>query len=309
MTTIAITGINSYFAKTVLPKLQADAEIERIIGIDIAPFSGSSEKVIFHQGDVRGTQMKDWLSGADMLMHLAFIVQEIHDKKKTHDINVEGTKNVLQAAVKNGIRKIVYTSSIAAYGAHPDNPIGITEDFRIKANEDSYYSSDKVAVETYLREFTKTNPDISLTVFRPPVILGPRISNFAVDLFRKKAAFFIKGINPEVQYLHEDDLGEALYLAVKKDVPGIYNIAADDHMPARRTYEIAGVKLKEMSAGMLKFLANVSFALRLEKFSQGWVSLMEYPVVVNSEKFKKATGWQPKYNSEEAFRLFVEAIK
>ncbi len=309
MTTIAITGINSYFAKTVLSKLLADPEIEKIIGIDIAPYSGSPEKVTFYQGDVRGSQMADWLSGADMLMHLAFIVQEIHDKKKTHDINVEGTKNVLQAAVKNDIRKIIYTSSIAAYGAHPDNPIGMTEDFRIKANEDSYYSSDKVAVETYLQEFTKARPEISLTIFRPPVILGPKTSNFAVDLYTKKSAFTLKGSDTQVQYLHEDDLGEALYLAVKKDLPGIYNIAADDHMPMKRSHELAGIKTREVSPGLHKFLANLFFALRLEKMSQGWVSLMEHSVVINSGKFKKATGWQPKYTTEETFMEFIRAIK
>jgi len=131
MTTIAITGISGYLAKTVLPRLQTEPEIENIIGIGIAPLSGCSKKVTFYRGDVRDSQMARWLSGTDILLHLAFMVQEIHDKKKGREINVEGIKNVLKAAVKNDIRKIIYTSSVAAYGAHPDNTVGITEDFGI----------------------------------------------------------------------------------------------------------------------------------------------------------------------------------
>ena len=308
MTVVAITGINSYFAGTVLPLLEADPEVSRIIGIDIAPWKRNDGKVDFFQQDVRGPEIRDILREADTVMHLAFIVQEIHDKKKTHDINIQGSKNVFQACAAAGLRKIIYTSSIASYGAHPDNVIGMTEDFRLKANEDSYYSSDKVAVERYLEGFAREHPDILLTIFRPPVIVGPNLTNFGADMFGRKRMMTIKGKDSEVQFLHEEDLGQALYLAVKQDVPGIFNIAADDWVKSRRLYESAGIRLVAVPAGLLKVLANVTFALRLEKASQGWVSLMEHPVVISNRKFKEATGWQPRYSTEEAFLDCLKAI-
>ncbi len=92
MTTIGVTGINSYFAKTVLPKLEADPEIESIIGIDITPWKGPEKKVSFHQEDVRKREVYNILKNADMVLHLAFIVDEIRDKKKTHAINSDKFK-------------------------------------------------------------------------------------------------------------------------------------------------------------------------------------------------------------------------
>lgn len=307
MSTVAITGINAYFAKTVLPKLEDDPEIEKIIGIDVTPWEQDFAKVDYYREDVRSPRIRGLLSGADTLLHLAFIVQEIHDKKKTHQINLEGSANVFRAAAANGVRKIVYTSSIVAYGSHPDNPVGITEDFRLKPNPDSYYSSDKVAVERYLDTYVKEHRETVVTILRPPIVVGPRLSNFAVDAFIRKVGLFIKDVDPEIQFIHECDLGEALYLAIKKDVPGIYNIASDDSSTLRKIYEMAGVRLFDVSASTLKTLSNILFALRLAKSSQGWVSLMEHPMVISSEKYKRATGWQPRYTTEGAFRDFLES--
>ncbi len=307
MTTIAITGINSYFAGTVLPKLEADREIERIVGIDVTPWNGGYKKVAFHRKDVRDPEIGQLFQGVDTVMHLAFIVEEIHDKGRTHEINIKGSINVFQAAAAQRVRKIIYTSSIASYGAHPDNPMGMTEEYPLVANVDSYYSSDKIAVERYLRDFESDHPEIILTIFRPPVIVGPNLRNVFADFLGRKANFYIKGSDPLMQFLHEEDLGEALALAVKKELPGVYNIAADGCMSLRQAYEIAGVRLIDLPVSWLKRLAKAFFALHLEKLSQGWVSLMEYPIIVNSEKFKKAAGWQPKYTTEEAFQDLLKS--
>ena len=99
MTTIAITGINSYFAKTVLPKLEADPEIESIIGIDVTPWEGREKKIKFFQQDVRKPEVFNIVKNVDTVIHLAFIVEEIRNKKKTHEINIEGSKNVFQRSI------------------------------------------------------------------------------------------------------------------------------------------------------------------------------------------------------------------
>lgn len=308
MTTLAITGINSYFARTVLPRLAADPDIEKIVGIDIAPLEMDVKKVSFVREDVRSKRLPELLKGVDTVLHLAFIVEEIHDKKKTHAINVEGSKNVFESCAASGVRKIIYTSSIAAYGAHPDNPIGITEEYPLVANEDSYYSSDKVAVEQLLKRFREEHPEIKITVLRPPIIIGPNLRNVFREIWEQKIALIPKERDIPMQFLHEDDLGEALYLSVKKNIPGTFNIATDDSSSMQRLYEIAGIKTIKVSTKRLKTLTNVLFALRLYHSSQGWVSLGEFPIVVNNEQFKKKAGWQPNYTTEGAFRELLKAI-
>lgn len=309
MSTIAITGINSYFAGSLLPKLEQDPDIEAIIGIDIMPWSGDSRKVTFYQEDVRNPGIAGLLKKVDTVVHLAFVVQEIHDKKKSDEINIEGSRNVFQACAAHQVGRLIYTSSIAAYGSHPENPIGITEDRPLRANDDCYYSSNKVAVESILDEFSRKHPDTTLTRFRPPVVVGPNLNNFAVDIYSRKHTFAIKGRDPELQFLHEDDLGEALYIAVKQDLPGEFNLAPDDYSTTRKINEIAGMKTFDISLGLMRFIANLTFALRLGTISDDWVSLMEYPVVVSNAKFKQATGWKPKYSTEASFREFIGAVK
>jgi len=310
MRTIAITGINSYFAKVLLPLLDRDSRIEKIIGIDITPWQGTSAKVVFFREDVRSNRIRDLLKGADTVIHLAFVVQEIHDKRLTHDVNINGSKNVFEACAANRIRKLVYTSSTAAYGACPDNPIGIREDHPRRPNPDSYYSCDKAAVEKYMEGFMAAHPEMIITVFRPPVIFGPKTTNVFVDLFQLPVTFFLKeDAAPPFQLLHEDDLAEALYLSVSRDLPGIFNIAADDYTTLRKLFHIAGIRIISVSAAFLKGAVNVLFALHLLKLSQGWISLIEFPLVLSSEKFKKVSGWQPRHSTEAAFKAFYKYVR
>ena len=309
MSTIAITGINSYLAGTILPRLEADPEITRIVGLDVTPWERDYKKVDFYKEDIRSRDLPGLLEGVDTLMHLAFIVQEIHDKKKTHEINIDGSMNVFRACAAKNVRKIVYTSSIAAYGAHPENPIGITEEQPLKENRDNYYSSDKVAVEKFLADFAIEHPEITLTVFRPSIIVGPNLNDFGAGFINRKFAFALRENDTEVQFLHEDDLAEALYLSIKKDLAGHFNVASDDFSTMKEIYRLAGIRAIDIPTRWLKVLANIFFALRLEKVSQGWVSLMQYPIVVSNEKFKKLVGWRPKFSTLGAFQDFLRSKK
>ena len=307
MGVVAITGVNSYFASTVLCGLEANPEVERIVGIDVTPWKMDLRKVTFYQEDVRSPTIGELFQGVDTVLHLAFVVGEIHDKKKTHEINVDGSLNVFRACAAHKVRKIIYTSSIAAYGAHPDNPTSITEDYPLVENRDSYYSSDKVTVEKFLQGFSREHPEIIITIFRPPIVVGPHLNNFAVDVFTRRITFSLRGRETKVQFLHESDLGRALALAIQRDIPGVFNIAADDFTDRKRLHHMVGAKVIELPPRVVRSLANLLFFLRLEKMSQGWVSLMEYPIVVSNEKFKAVSGWQPQFSTEGAFRDFVNA--
>ncbi|MFP4475065.1 MAG: NAD-dependent epimerase/dehydratase family protein [Desulfatibacillaceae bacterium] len=305
--TVAVTGVNSYFAQTLLPRLEADPDIDRVVGMDVSPWrhEGRYNKVEFRKADVRDPEMEELLQGVDTLYHLAFIVQEIHDKDEIEDVNVNGSRNVFEAAAKNGVRKVVYTSSITAYGAHPDNPLGLTEESPLRGNSDSYYSSSKVKVEQFVRDYFRDREDIVLTVFRVALVVGPNMNNFFSDFWTRRASIFPGGRQPHLQLLHEDDLGEVLHLAHQKDLPGVYNVAARDALSARWVFDTAGVRLVCLPSGFLKAAANVAFALRLEKISQGWLSLSEYTIFVSCDKIREVSGWEPSHTSEQAFMDFL----
>lgn len=307
--TVAITGVNSYFASTLLPRLQADPEVERIIGIDMAPWKGGFNKVQFFKEDIRSEKMKNILKGVDTVYHLAFLVAGLRDKKKTMDININGSKNIFEACVKNSVRKVVYTSSLTVYGAFKDNPLNQTEESHLRVNKGSHYNNHKIEVENFVRDFFQKHPKTTLSVIRAGLLFGPKINNMFSELFAMPITGNAMGAVTHNQLIHEEDLGEALHLAFKKDLPGVYNVAADDAMSTLWAYKKAGVKVIPMPKLMLKMTAVVGYATHLFPFSSGWITIAAHTILVSSEKFKKATGWQPKYNSTETFLDFLEARK
>src|SRR5579863_8492174 len=130
MQKIAVTGCASRFARVLLPLLEADPNIEQIIGIDLVPPTGTQGKLVFHQQDIRDPGIKETLAGCETLFHLAFIVGRPSSMTlaEAASINLGGTWNTCRAAAEAGVRKLVVSSSIAAYGSLPDNPPLLFED-------------------------------------------------------------------------------------------------------------------------------------------------------------------------------------
>ena len=306
---VAVTGVNSYFASTILPRLQADPEVESIIGIDVTPWKGGFDKVRFFKEDIRSQKIADILKGVDTVYHLAFVVGEIKDKEKTFDININGSKNVFSACAKNRVRKVIYTSSMTVYGAHKNNPLGFTEESPLAKNADNYYNSSKVDVENFVTDFFKSHPDIILTVIRAGLLCGPKINNMFSKLWEMKVTSLPLGRESYNQFIHEDDLGEALYLAYTKDIPGIYNVTADDAVATRWCFTKSGALIIPLPTPVLRLVANLAFMIGLFPASGGWASVSEYTIFGLSEKFKAATGWKPRYSSEETFLSYLASRK
>ena len=144
---VAITGVSGYLGRRLLALLDADPDVERVVGIDIAEPHAGSPKLDFHQVDVRDARLVKVLPGVDVLVHLAFQVDPIRDEERTRAVNVDGTRNVLEAAGATGIRKLVHASSAAVYGAHPDNDFPLTESSPLRANPEFSLAWHKLEAE------------------------------------------------------------------------------------------------------------------------------------------------------------------
>lgn len=305
--TIAITGVNSYFASTLLPKLQNNPEIDEIRGIDVTPWRGGYNKVKFFREDIRSEKISEILEGVDTVFHLAFIVGEIQDKAETFNINIDGSKNVFKACVKNKVRKVIYTSSNTVYGAYKEIPLYVTEDQPLHKNEESYYNKSKVEVETFATDFFASHPEIIFTVIRAALLFGPNTQNMFAEFYKLKVTAMPVGTVSHIHYIHEEDLGEALHIAGAKDLQGIYNVGADDAISSVWSFNEAGVKIIPVPLFLLKPLANFAFKLGLLPASSGWVILASNTIFSSNRKFKNATGWSPQYTSAETFKSFLDA--
>jgi nucleoside-diphosphate-sugar epimerase len=153
--TVAVTGPTGTFGSGLLPLLEKDDRIGSVVGIARRPFDPAERgwsKLAYRQGDVRDEAgLREAFTGADVVVHLAFLVVG-GSKEETRSINVEGTLNALRAASAAGAKRFVYASSVAAYGFHRDNPMGMREDWPVRPADRLFYAQEKAELELLLQE-------------------------------------------------------------------------------------------------------------------------------------------------------------
>ena len=247
--TVAVTGPTGTFGFGLIPLLQADDRVTRIMGIARRPFDPAAygwTKLEYRRGDVRDpAALRDAFDSADVVVHLAFLVTGAASAEVIRAVNVDGTLNAFRAAAAAGARRFVYASSVAAYGFHPDNPVGMTEEWPVRPAARLFYAQEKAELEHLLRAEADRPAGPALYVLRPPVVLGPHAVG-AKDLLPGPLAPLGRSLaRPAIgqaarcrcpplvpvmplQFVHEEDLGNAFLLCVvAAGPPGAYNVAAD----------------------------------------------------------------------------------
>jgi len=176
--TVAVTGPTGTFGFGLVPLLQADDRVARAVGIARRPFDPAAygwTKMAYRRGDVRDPgALQDAFSGADVVVHLAFQIVGAASRETITAINVGGTLNAFRAAAAAGVRRFVYASSVAAYGFHADNPVGMTEEWPVRPAVRLFYAQEKAELEGLLQgEAAAPSAGIALFLLRPSIVLGP----------------------------------------------------------------------------------------------------------------------------------------
>jgi UDP-glucose 4-epimerase len=306
---VVVTGISGYLGQVLLPLLEQDAGIGQVIGIDRQPIRGGDEgsKLRFHQLDIRDPGLEDLLVGADILVHMGFVLMRLPGEQEIEEINVKGSQGVFEAAARQGVRKVIHTSSVVAYGLHPDNPIPLTEESPLRPNQDLYYGRTKAAVEGYLDSFERAHPGIIVTRLRPCTVVGPRADPAQMASLVNPITPAVRGADPLYQLLHEDDMGRALHLVIQKDAPGIYNVAGDEPRTLGQLSRLRGGQVFSLPYFVVRGLMWFLWRAGSSPFAPEWTDLVRYPIVVSNEKLK-ALGWVPQYTTAEALLALVAAM-
>jgi nucleoside-diphosphate-sugar epimerase len=306
MSVVAVTGIAGYLGQRLLGLLDADGSVDRVVGVDVAEPVVVSPKLEFHQMDVRDARLGKVLAGVDVLVHLAFLVDPIHDEERMRSINVDGTGNALEAAAASGLRKVVYPSSATVYGAHPDNDFPLTEQSPLRANPDFSYAAHKLETERVLGDFKSAHPDVVVTVLRPAIVFGAHVENFISRMMEAPRILAVKGYEPPLQFVHEDDVASALEVAVRSDLEGAYNVAADGWVTAREVLELSRKRRVEVPEAVAFTVTERLWRGRLTFAPPGMLHYTMHPWVVDNAKLK-GHGWKPARSNREALVETLEA--
>lgn len=309
---VAVTGAAGYVGRRLLAELDGREELRELIAIDVRPLPGTFRKVVFYQRDV-AQPLDDLLHrhGVDTVVHLAFVLRPGYGRREVEAIrraNVGGMESVLRACRAAGVSTIIYFSSHTVYGAHPDNPIPITEEAPVRPTEGFQYSLDKALCEGRLRAFMLENPDVTVGILRGCVVMGPMARNFVTQAFFKPILVGIRGYDPPLQFVHEEDVARLMTLFILEPRRGIYNVGGEGTIPYSRMARLARRRLVFLPAGIAYPLTQMAWALRLQRDSPAaGLDFIRYPIVVSTEKLKRETDFQFRYTSEEALMSFLSA--
>lgn len=321
--TVAVTGPTGTFGFGLIPLLQADERVGRIAGIARRRFEPAEEgwtKMEYRRGDVRDpAALEQAFAGADVVVHLAFhVTGHGSDRRTLRAINVEGTVNAFAAAAAAGARRFVYASSVAAYGFGRDRPAPLSENWPTRPAEHLFYGQQKAEIEQLLHEAAADRPQIGLYLLRPAIVLGPhsvgaktflperveplarRLSSLALRLPLRIPAL----VPPlPVQFVHEQDVGEALRLCVLgAGPPGAYNIAADGTLTAIDVAREIGLLPLSVPAAPLQGAARLLAALPFAPPQLGWAEAICSPAIMDAGKARRELGWRPRHTGLEALR-------
>jgi nucleoside-diphosphate-sugar epimerase len=315
--TVAVTGPTGDIGRSVIRALERSPRVARVVGMARRPFDPSVHgwrRTEYRRGDVLDrVSVAELVAGADVVVHLAFII--FGGREETREVNLRGSRNVFEAAAAAGARRLVYTSSVAAYGFHDDNPDLLTEDVRTRGTRDFYYSAQKAELEALLRETlvgSRTDP----YVFRPCIVagrdaptliegftgqtlLGPRVRTVWRALDR---APMIGPVLPDpgvpFQLVHHDDVASAVRAAVTgSGAPGTYNLAAIDPITVGDVAAALGWRSVPVPGLALDALAEVVSRLPLVPEQARWLTALRKPVLMDSAKARRLLRWRPRYDA------------
>jgi nucleoside-diphosphate-sugar epimerase len=322
---VAVTGPTGTFGFGLMPLLQAEPRVERIVGIARRPFDPAERgwtKMTYRRGDVRDRDaLREAFTDADVVVHLAFMITGNAPAATIRAINVDGTLNAFRAARDAGVKRFVYASSVAAYGFHQDNPVGMSEDWPIRPADRLFYAREKAELEQLLQEEANDASEPALYLVRPPIVLGPHALGAKDALpgpVLQAGRRLLQTVNrlpvrmpmlaPEVkvQFIHEDDVGQALLRCVLADgPPGAYNIAGEGILTGADVAREFGLTPIPVPARAVHAAARAAAALPKPPFvppATEWVEALSHPAIMDTSKAKRELGWTPRYTGLEALR-------
>ncbi|MGH2694897.1 MAG: NAD-dependent epimerase/dehydratase family protein [Actinomycetota bacterium] len=327
--TVAITGPTGDIGGALARALEDVPEVAKVRGMARRPFDpyvAGLTKFEYVRGDILDRALVDaFVKEADVVVHLAFLI--FGSPQETRSVNLEGSRNVFEASLEAGASRLIYTSSVAAYGFHDDNPELLTEDVGPRGTEDHYYSEQKADLEKMLAEVARGH-DTDIYVFRPCIVAGPT----ALELIRRIPYIQLSDRLPErarkligslpvlrpvipdpgvpFQLVHEDDVATALVAAILgRGSPGVYNLAADGEISLTDLGHALGWYAVPLPELVLLATVKVVSTLPLLPASTQWLSALKVPVLMDCSKVRRQLGWRPRHDALETLAETIASAR
>jgi UDP-glucose 4-epimerase len=327
--TVAVTGPTGEIGKAVVSALERSRDVGTILGMARRPFDPRElgwKKVVYRRGDVLDRRKVTRLvEEADVVIHLAFMI--MGSARASRRVNLDGSRNVFEAAATAGVKRLVYASSVAAYGFHKDNPQPLTEDVPARGSSAHYYSAQKAEVEELLADALHSSPTKAY-ILRPCIVAGPQapllIDSLPYTQISERlpgpVLSLLEGVpilrpvlpDPGVpfQLVHHDDVASAVRAAVLgRGRPGIYNLAGSGEMTVAKMAQELGWYSIPVPELAIDAVAEMVSRLGFLPAQAQWIAAFREPVIMSAAKARKELGWRPRHDALETLRETIRATR
>lgn len=294
MTTVAVTGANGPLGERICARLVADPEVVKLVRTDAVPGAGLND-------DEAIGELQSLLAGVDTLIHLGGSIGPEFDGTGSADVDVEGTRRLLDAAGALGVRRLVVLSSAMVYGAWPNNPVPLTEDDPLRPNPSLPFAVHKAEIERMTAEWRAEHPDAAVAILRPTIALAEESATWMARSLWATGAVQADDLEPPTQFVHLDDLAAAADLARSAPLDGVYNVAPDGWIAPEQRRALSGpsarLRLPERIASKV---ASWRWRLGLTPTPPDVLPYTVHSWVVANDRLR-AAGWTPENSNDETF--------
>jgi UDP-glucose 4-epimerase len=301
---VVITGISGNLGRALARQLH---KRERVVGIDRRPFAGRPKDMEVHQVDIRKKKAEEVFKKGNIsaLIHMGIMHDPRMSSEDHHTFNVMGTRNVLAACARHGVKKVVILSSGNVYGPSPDNSNFLTEDAPLMASQRFSDVRDLIEVDMVAQNFIWKHPEVETVILRPVHIVGPNIKNAPSNYLRLPRPWVLAGFDPLVQLIHYEDVCRAMALALKPGVRGVFNIVGPGEVPLSAIFRELGRRPIPVPHPLARPLLDRLFKLHLTSFPPGELDHIQFLCNVDGSAAVRELGWSPLHTLRDTIRAVL----
>ena len=308
---VLITGVSTRLGTELARRLERDASVEYVAGLDVRPPRARLEHTDFIDADIRSQVIGKLIPQVevDTVVHNQIVRQPggAIAPRAMHDINVIGTLQLLAACEQSpSIKTVVVRGSAGIYGAEPAAPQFFTEEMARLYPLRTRFQRDIGEIENYFEGYARRHPEVVCTMLRYQPSLGPGTDSQVTRYLRAPVVPTYLGFDPRLQFVHETDGLEALVAAIRNPVRGAVNVAAPGTIGLTKMLRMAGKVSVPVPAATFTMTVNAGRRVGMPRISPDFRRLLRFGRAVDITRLVDEVGYTPRFDTAEAIADYVQ---